>query len=54
MLDACGLSVDKIALWEVNEPFAMNALAFMKFFNNMSPHNINVKGGAVAIGHPLA
>ncbi|VDK17792.1 unnamed protein product [Anisakis simplex] len=53
MLDKCGLTPDKISQWEVNEPFGLNPLAFMKFFD-IGPKNINIKGGAVAFGHPLA
>ncbi|CAJ0955537.1 unnamed protein product, partial [Mesorhabditis belari] len=41
-----------IALWEVNEAFSATALAFIKELN-IDPLLVNVKGGAVALGHPL-
>lgn len=47
-----GLSVDDIDLWEVNEAFAVVAMAAMK--KSGVPHEkLNVRGGAVALGHPI-
>jgi 3-oxoadipyl-CoA thiolase len=47
-----GLSMDQIGLIELNEAFAVQALAVMKELNLR--HEItNVNGGAIALGHPL-
>jgi len=52
VLRRANLTVDDIDLFEVNEAFAVVALAAMKDVN--IPHEkINVNGGAVALGHPI-
>lgn len=51
-LARAGLTVDDIALIELNEAFAVQALAVMKELG--FHHEItNVNGGAIALGHPL-
>ncbi|MEA3438719.1 MAG: acetyl-CoA C-acyltransferase, partial [Chloroflexota bacterium] len=51
-LDRAGLSIADIRLIELNEAFAIQALAVMKELG--LDHEItNVNGGAVALGHPL-
>jgi acetyl-CoA acetyltransferase family protein len=51
-LARAGLSMDQIGLIELNEAFAVQALAVMKELNLR--HEItNVNGGAIALGHPL-
>jgi 3-oxoadipyl-CoA thiolase len=51
-LQRAGLSIDQIQLAEVNEAFAVQALAVLQGLH--LPHAItNVNGGAVALGHPL-
>ncbi len=51
-LQRAGLSIGDIQLAEVNEAFAVQALAVMDALH--LPHEItNVNGGAVALGHPL-
>ncbi len=51
-LDRAGLTIDDIGLVELNEAFAIQALAVMKELGLR--HEItNVNGGAVALGHPL-
>ncbi|PIO53986.1 acetyl-CoA C-acetyltransferase, partial [Teladorsagia circumcincta] len=52
LLEQTNLSTDYIALWEVNEAFSATVLAFMKELK-LDPAHVNVKGGAVALGHPL-
>uniref|UniRef100_A0A8R1EGF2 Acetyl-CoA acetyltransferase n=1 Tax=Caenorhabditis japonica TaxID=281687 RepID=A0A8R1EGF2_CAEJA len=52
LLEKSGLTVSDISLWELNEAFAVTVLAFVKELN-IDPAVVNVKGGAVAIGHPL-
>lgn len=47
-----GISLNEIDLFEVNEAFAVVALAFDKVLN-IPLEKTNVMGGAVALGHPL-
>jgi 3-oxoadipyl-CoA thiolase len=47
-----GLSIDDIQLAEINEAFAVQALAVMEGLG-LSHEITNVNGGAVALGHPL-
>lgn len=47
-----GLTINDIDYYEVNEAFAVVALAFIKHFN-LDPAIVNVNGGAVSLGHPL-
>jgi acetyl-CoA acetyltransferase len=51
-LARAGMTLDQIGLIELNEAFAVQALAVMKELGFR--HEItNVNGGAVALGHPL-
>lgn len=51
-LQRAGLTIEDIGLIELNEAFAVQALAVMKELG--LPHEItNVNGGAIALGHPL-
>ncbi len=47
-----GWSVDDVDLWEVNEAFAVVALAFARELQ-VPREKLNVNGGAIALGHPL-
>ncbi|HEX9161928.1 MAG TPA: thiolase family protein [Thermoanaerobaculia bacterium] len=52
VLKRANLKIDDIDLFEVNEAFAVVALAAMKDVG--IPHDkLNVHGGAVALGHPI-
>ena len=52
LLSKHALSVNDIDLFEVNEAFAVVAMAVMKQVG-ISHDRLNVNGGAVAIGHPI-
>jgi acetyl-CoA acetyltransferase family protein len=52
-LKKAGLTVDDIDRWEINEAFAGQAVACMKDLG-IDVEKVNVNGGAVGIGHPLA
>lgn len=52
VLDRAGLEPGDIDLWEVNEAFAVVAMAFLKELD-VSHDVVNVRGGAVALGHPI-
>jgi len=47
-----GMSIKDIDLFEVNEAFASVVLRFMQAFD-VDHSDINVNGGAIAMGHPL-
>ncbi len=47
-----GVPLDEIKLFEINEAFAAVALTVMQL-EGMEPDEVNVNGGAVAIGHPI-
>ena len=52
LLGKSGLKADDIDFWEINEAFAAVALNAMKEIG-IPREKVNVKGGAIAIGHPL-
>jgi acetyl-CoA C-acetyltransferase len=52
VLDRAGLEAADIDLWEVNEAFAVVSMAFMNELG-LSHDRVNVRGGAVALGHPI-
>jgi 3-oxoadipyl-CoA thiolase len=51
-LKRAGLQMKDIGLVELNEAFAVQALAVMEDLD-LDPEIVNVNGGAIAIGHPL-
>jgi acetyl-CoA acyltransferase len=54
-LAKAGLSIEDIGLFEVNEAFAIQVLAFLDHFGIADDdQRINIHGGAIAVGHPLA
>ncbi|MEM9810660.1 MAG: acetyl-CoA C-acetyltransferase [Pseudomonadota bacterium] len=52
VLDRAKMSKSDIDIWELNEAFASVVLRFMQAFD-IDHSNINVCGGAIAMGHPL-
>jgi len=51
-LKLAGLTLDDIAVIELNEAFAAQSLAVIKMLE-LNPDKVNVNGGAIALGHPL-
>jgi len=50
-----GLSISDIGLFEINEAFAVQVLAFLEHFGIADDDpRVNPVGGAIAVGHPLA
>jgi acetyl-CoA C-acetyltransferase len=47
-----GMNVGDIDLFEINEAFAVVSLAVQKIVG-IAPEQLNVNGGAVALGHPI-
>ena len=54
-LASTGLSIDDIGLFELNEAFAVQVLAFLDHYGIADDdERVNPWGGAIAVGHPLA
>ena len=54
-LAKAGLTIDDIGLFELNEAFAVQVLAFLDHFGIADDDpRVNQYGGAIAVGHPLA
>ncbi len=54
-LERAGLGVEDIGLFEINEAFAVQVLAFLDAFGIADEDpRVNPYGGAIAVGHPLA
>jgi acetyl-CoA acyltransferase len=54
-LTKAGLTIDDIGLFELNEAFAVQVLAFLDHYGiGDDDPRVNPWGGAIAIGHPLA
>ena len=51
-LKKLGLSASEIDLWEINEAFSCVPMACGKLAG-LDPERVNVRGGAVALGHPI-
>lgn len=56
LIERTGLDVQDIGVWEINEAFAAQTLACLRELGvarNAPFDNVNVWGGALALGHPL-
>ncbi len=54
-LRSTGLTIDDIGLFELNEAFAVQVLAFLEHYGIADDDpRVNPYGGAIAVGHPLA
>jgi acetyl-CoA C-acetyltransferase len=51
-LEKIGKSPEEVDLWEINEAFASVALNSVHMLG-VDPDNVNVNGGAIALGHPI-
>ena len=52
-LERAGLKMEEIDLWEINEAFAGQILGVIRELR-LDREKLNVNGGAIALGHPLA
>jgi acetyl-CoA C-acetyltransferase len=52
VLERAGLKAADIDLWEINEAFAVVAMAFLRDLE-LPADRVNVRGGAVSLGHPI-
>jgi acetyl-CoA C-acetyltransferase len=53
LLERCGLTLDQIGRFEINEAQGAQTLAVARELN-LDLRKLNVNGGAIAMGHPLA
>ena len=44
---------DSVDLWELNEAFAAQSLGVLRELPEINAKNVNVHGGAIALGHPV-
>ncbi|HET6344450.1 MAG TPA: thiolase family protein, partial [Myxococcota bacterium] len=51
-LSRAGLKASDIHRWEINEAFAVVTLAAIRDLD-LDPERVNVRGGAIALGHPI-
>jgi acetyl-CoA C-acetyltransferase len=52
LLEKKGLKTDAVDLWEINEAFAVVSIANNRLLK-LDPNKVNVRGGAVVLGHPI-
>lgn len=52
LLSKAGINKQDVAMWEVNEAFALVAVANTKKLD-IDPAKVNIHGGAVSLGHPI-
>ncbi len=52
LLEKAKMSAGDVDLWEINEAFAVVALANNQLLK-LDPSKVNVRGGAVVLGHPI-
>jgi acetyl-CoA acetyltransferase family protein len=52
-LARAGIGWDDVDLLELNEAFASQSLACLRGWPELDPAKVNVRGGAIAVGHPL-
>lgn len=54
-LKLAGLEISDIGLFEINEAFSIQVLSFLDYFGIADEDpRVNIYGGAIAVGHPLA
>jgi acetyl-CoA acetyltransferase family protein len=52
-LARAGIGWDEVDFLELNEAFASQSLACLRGWPELDPETVNVRGGAIAVGHPL-
>jgi len=52
LLERTRISTADVELWEINEAFAVVAIANNQLLK-LDPSKVNVRGGAVVLGHPI-
>ena len=52
LLKQCGNNLTDVDLFEINEAFAVASIAVNRELD-LNPERVNVRGGAIALGHPI-
>ena len=52
LLTKTGKTTADVNTWEINEAFAVVSLANNELLK-LDPKNVNIRGGAVSLGHPI-
>ena len=52
LVNKLGWQTSDVDIWEVNEAFAVVAMAFIRELE-LDPERVNIHGGACALGHPI-
>ncbi|HCD62931.1 MAG TPA: acetyl-CoA C-acetyltransferase [Alphaproteobacteria bacterium] len=52
LVNKLGWQTTDVDIWEVNEAFAVVAMAFIRELE-LDPEHVNIHGGACALGHPI-
>src|SRR5262249_14737767 len=52
-LARAGIGWEEVDFLELNEAFASQSLACLRGWPELDPAKVNVRGGAIAVGHPL-
>lgn len=52
VVQRAGLTLSDVDVFEINEAFAVQALACLRMLE-IDPARVNVQGGAIALGHPI-
>ncbi len=53
LLAKTGVKLQDIDLFELNEAFAAQSLGVLKELSEIDPAKVNLRGGAIALGHPI-
>jgi acetyl-CoA C-acetyltransferase len=53
LLKKTGVKLQDIDIFELNEAFAAQSLGVLKEMPDLDPAKVNLRGGAIAIGHPI-
>jgi len=53
ILSKNNLKISEIDVWEINEAFAAMVLTVLDAFPEINLKNVNMNGGAIALGHPI-
>ena len=53
LLAKTGVKLDDIDLFELNEAFAAQSLGVLAELPDLDPAKVNLRGGAIALGHPI-
>jgi acetyl-CoA C-acetyltransferase len=53
LMQKTGMKISDVDVFELNEAFAAQSLGVLKELPEIDPSKVNLRGGAIAIGHPI-